>query len=105
MAWNYRLCRETHYAGTDREEISLTFREVYYDELGKIIAHSENPVSIYGETVDDIKFALEKMQESLNKDIVDIDNLFGDRSSMDRMVVSEAIDASSILAGPANNNR
>jgi hypothetical protein len=76
MAWNYRLCRQVYRAGTPDEEIVLTFREVYYDSKGAIISHSEKPVSIYGETIEEIRFALEKMNEALNKDVVDIDRLF-----------------------------
>lgn len=82
MSWNYRLCREIYQPGTEHEEVMLTFREVYYDDSGRVIAHSENPVAIYGETVEDIKFALEKMQQSLNKDILDISDLFTSRTGV-----------------------
>jgi hypothetical protein len=76
MSWNYRLCKTAYRAGTPDEEIELTIREVYYREDGSICSYSENAIAPRAETPSEMKWVLEKMQEALNKDLVDLDELF-----------------------------
>lgn len=76
MSWNYRLCKETYNKGTEHEEIAFTIREVYYKEDGSISSYTENTASLLAESPEDMKWALEKMQEALNKEVVDLDTLF-----------------------------
>lgn len=76
MSWNYRLCKETYSAGTQDEELGFTIREVYYNDDGTISSYSENPISPYAHSPEEMKWVLEKMQESLNKEVVDLDLLF-----------------------------
>lgn len=75
MTWNYRLCKEAHSAGMQNEEVVYTFREVYYREDGSISAFSEAPAFPYSNSFDEMKWVLEKMQESLNKEVLDLDKL------------------------------
>lgn len=72
MTWNYRLYKQTYAKGTEIEEVSFTIRETYYDENGKINGYTE-PVSPQSESVEGMKWVLEKMQLALNKDVIDLD--------------------------------
>lgn len=76
MTWNYRVCKETYAKGTAHEEVGYTVREVFYDEDGKITNCGVNSASVFGENVEEIKIVLERMLESINKDIVDVDAVF-----------------------------
>jgi hypothetical protein len=80
MTWNYRVCRETYNKGTAHEEVGYTVREVYYDKDGKITACTENAVSAYGESVEEIKSVLERMQLGINKEVVDVDTIFDNKT-------------------------
>lgn len=76
MSWNYRLCKETHNKGTEFEEVAFTIREVYYKDNGAISFYAENAANLYAESPEDMKWTIEKIQEALNKEVVDLDTLF-----------------------------
>lgn len=76
MSWNYRLCKQTFGKGTNLEEVTFTIREVYYKEDGSISGYTENPAYPRAETPEEMLWVLQKMQESLNKEVIDLDTLF-----------------------------
>ena len=65
MNWNYRII-ETEENG----EIFLNIHEVYYDKDGTPNGYTENPVTVNGEVVEDLKWVLNKMIECLDKPIL-----------------------------------
>lgn len=74
MTWNYRLCKETvNYSGESFE--SFTVREVYYDEDNRISSVSSDPVDIVADGIDGITWMLDKIKESLSKDVLDLNSL------------------------------
>lgn len=81
--WNYRLCKST-YHGDGYEEVTIDIREVYYNDDGSIWAVTENAVGIVGETVDEVKSALEKMNLALGKDIIDLDTIVYSKPDFDK---------------------
>ena len=71
MTWNYRVCKETHDG-----EVYYTLREVYYKDNGKIDGMTMKEVGAMGESVEELKEVLQNMLKALNKDVVDVDQLF-----------------------------
>jgi len=49
--WNYRVIRKD----VDAENVQFCIHEVYYDDEGKIEAHTENSVEPYGETQSELR--------------------------------------------------
>ena len=45
--------------------------EVFYDKDGNVDGMTKQPVSVGGNTIEEIKWTLMKMLESLDKDIID----------------------------------
>ena len=78
MSWNYRVCKEIYGKGTLYEEIGYTIREVYYDVNGRVTLCTEDSAGLYGESVNEIKAILERMQEAINKDVIDVDTVFNE---------------------------
>lgn len=72
MTWNYRVFKETYNKGNDDEEFIFSIRETYYDENGKVNGYT-NPIAPFAESLDGLKWVLEKMQIALNKDVIDLD--------------------------------
>ena len=72
MTWNYRLCKET-YKDNDYEEVGYQIKEAYYNKAGGIWAVTENGASIYGESVEEAKEVLKKMQLVFEKEVLDLD--------------------------------
>lgn len=63
--WNHRLMAEQ----TD-EEIYLSIHEVHYDKNEIPVGYTEKPISVSAETVDGVKWVLEKMIDCLQKPIL-----------------------------------
>lgn len=60
--WNHRVVR------IDGE---LRVFDVYYDDLGRPVARSVTPTSLYGESLDELYALLQLLEEALGKPILD----------------------------------
>ena len=58
MNWNYRIFREN--------DGGLAVREVFYGRDGKIIACSDIPVELSGESIEDLNLELEWFKEAMS---------------------------------------
>ena len=67
MSWNYRVIRRTHERGPD----TFGIHEVYYDNEDKPNACTVDPVSPYGETLEELKSDLDRMWKALEKPALD----------------------------------
>ena len=65
MSWNYRVLAHKY-----EEEIYFEIHEVYYDENGIPNGYKEKPVTISGENIKGMRWALNKMKECLKKPIL-----------------------------------
>jgi hypothetical protein len=65
MSWNYRVLAHKY-----EEEIYFEIHEVYYDENGILNGYKEKPVTISGENIKGMRWALNKMKECLKKPIL-----------------------------------
>lgn len=65
MSWNHRIIKTK-----DGEDDWYQIHEVYYDDNGEINGYTERGTIVSGNSVEDIKWTLEKMLDSLNKEII-----------------------------------
>lgn len=65
MSWNYRVLASEH-----EGEVFFEIHEVYYDKKHNPTSYTENPVSISGSNLEEVKWVLEKMNESLDKEVL-----------------------------------
>jgi hypothetical protein len=65
MSWNHRIL--AHKYG---DEMYFQIHEVYYDKDGKPDGYTANGVSVGAESLDGIKWVLNKMKECVNKPIL-----------------------------------
>lgn len=74
MSWNHRVFKRIHrHKYLHDPETLYEIREVYYDKDGKISGWSEMP-DVIADSVDGLKWTLNKMMESCNKPIIDENN-------------------------------
>jgi len=73
--WNYRVCKETHNAGTEWEEVTFSIREVYYNHGGDICSVTMKPVGMLGDTIAELKEVYTMFGSAFNKDVVDLDTI------------------------------
>ena len=82
MSWNYRIAKRTHPDGS----VEYSIHECYYGEKETDISLTVNPVTVstFSEPEDDstdenaveeLRQTLIRMQEALNKPVVDYDKL------------------------------
>jgi hypothetical protein len=64
MTWNYRVVREPI-------EGFLAIHECHYDGTGKPVSITTEPVIFGGDTVEDIRWALQRALDALDKPILD----------------------------------
>lgn len=69
MSWNHRIL-----AHKDGDEMYFEIHEVYYDKEGKPDSYTANGVSVGAESLDGIKWVLDKMKECLDKPILSAEN-------------------------------
>lgn len=50
---------------------SYAIHEVYYDDAGNVNGMSRNPQPIIAESITDLRWILERMLESLDKEIIE----------------------------------
>ena len=65
MSWNHRIL-----AHKDGDEMYFEIHEVYYDEDGKPISYTADGANVGSESLDGIKWVLNKMKECVNKTIL-----------------------------------
>lgn len=71
MSWNHRVTKRIHnHKYLHEPETLFEIREVFYDENGDITAIAETP-DIISDSVDGLKWTLNKMLESCEKPIID----------------------------------
>lgn len=71
MNWNYRITKRIHnHEYLHEPETLYEIREVYYDESGKVQGWAEMP-EVISESIDGLKWNLERMMESCNKPVID----------------------------------
>ena len=66
MSWNYRVVCHRHQV-EGKEEVSYSIHEVYYDSNGTATAYSENPISLWSNVYDDLRWDLTELQKALEK--------------------------------------
>jgi len=64
MSWNHRVIASRD---AKTKEFYFQIHEVYYDDDGKPKAHTAEPVSVGGNTLQDIRWTLNRMQEATKK--------------------------------------
>ena len=65
MSWNHRIIQTEH-----KGEVYLNIHEVYYDKNGVPNGYTANPISVSGETLEDLEWVLNKIKECLSKPIL-----------------------------------
>ena len=74
MSWNHRVFKRIHrHKYLHDPETLYEIREVYYDKDGKINGWSATP-DVIADSLDGLKWTLNKMMESCNKPIIDENN-------------------------------
>jgi len=73
--WNHRICKSTHAVGTEFEEVFYEIKEVYYNDVGEVWATTQDGATVGGNTPDEVKSSLEKMQRALEYPILDLDTI------------------------------
>lgn len=72
--WNHRVVRRTAPPITKNGPpyVYYEIHEVYYDEQG-MMGMTQEPINPHGESLEDLKWVLEKMLASLEKPVIDYD--------------------------------
>ena len=64
--WNHRVVKTK-----DGVDDWYSIHEVFYDKDGNVDGMTKQPVSVGGNTIEELKWTLTKMLKSLDKDIID----------------------------------
>lgn len=74
MSWNYRVTKRIYnHKYLHEPETLFEIREVFYDDTGKINGWAEMP-DVISDSLDGLKWTLNKMLESCEKPIIDENN-------------------------------
>lgn len=74
MSWNHRVFKRIHrHKYLHEPETMYEIREVFYDKNGAISGISETP-DVIAESLDDLKWTLNKMLKSCDKSIIDYES-------------------------------
>jgi len=73
MNWNHRVIHQRVKCLEEWED-QFSIHEVYYDEFGNPINHTIDAISPKGDSIEDLKWVLDKMQESLKHPILSYEN-------------------------------
>ena len=68
MGWNHRVMKSK-----DGEDDYYQIHEVYYNNKGEPDSWTTNGVTVGAESVEGLRWVLEKMLESLDKEVLDYD--------------------------------
>lgn len=72
-SWDYRVVRSVfRIPGADRDEVSFGLHETYYDDAGKPTSCTEDAVDVSSETVEGLRWVLDRMIEALAKPILEM---------------------------------
>lgn len=69
MAWNYRMTRKNTSWGPAYE-----IREIYYNKEGKVQSWTQEPISPFGETEEDLAHCLAAMASAIGYPVLDLDS-------------------------------
>lgn len=69
MGWNHRVLEHKY-----RDDVYYKIHEVYYDEEGNPTSYTANGVEVQCDSLEGIKWTLDKMQECLSKPILSASN-------------------------------
>lgn len=72
MSWNYRVCKRKDKVNKIKE---YSIREVYYDDDGQIEFYSEEAMSPYGSSLDELSDDLDMMKDALDKEIINLNKV------------------------------
>lgn len=64
--WNYQILADVD----KNNQIYFQVHEAYYNKDGKPDGYSENPITIGSETIDDLKWTVDRIKECFNKSIL-----------------------------------
>lgn len=67
MSWNHRVIE---FVDPDDGRPWFQIHEVYYDDQGRPEAYTENPVPVYGDTIDEMRTTLERMRLALDQPVL-----------------------------------
>ena len=65
-SWNYRVIRTE-----DGDEPWYAIHEVYYDDNHAVDGYTLRPVTVSGNSIDDLRWTLEQMLKSLDKEVIE----------------------------------
>lgn len=66
MTWNHRVLKHK-----DGEDNWYQIHEVYYDKEGNVDGYTKDGASVGGNSLEELKWVLEKMLESIEKEIIE----------------------------------
>lgn len=75
--WNYRVVRR----GTEPDTAYYSVHEVYYDRKGNIVMWDEHEATVGAEDFGDVRWALDRMGEALDKPVLAVEDMPGVRST------------------------
>lgn len=68
MGWNYRVMRHSGAQG----QVWLAIHECYYDDQGEVISWTEDPVMLSGESVEEMRNDLIRMEQALDYPVIEV---------------------------------
>ena len=74
MGWNYRVIKRTFVTNTGNRENQFGIYEVYYNDDGKPISCTSEPVEPVGETLEEFKKSLESYTAALTKPVLEYED-------------------------------
>lgn len=69
MGWNHRVLQHEY-----ENEVYYKIHEVYYDKEGNPNGYTANGVGVQADSLEGIKWTLDKMQECLSKPVLSAEN-------------------------------
>lgn len=76
--WNHRLVRKKYeYKIGNKKKISYYYgiHEAYYDKLGKVVAITQDPTDVTGETIDSVMVSYDMILEAFGQPLLDFDKI------------------------------
>ena len=69
MMWNNRIIKHERPAAPNHKDDAVWYsvHEVFYNENGGVTGYTEDPISIVGETVDEVKSQLKMIMKDIEK--------------------------------------
>ncbi len=70
MSWNHRVLASEEHHLNGEAEIVFSIHEVYYDKDGVPNGYTANPIRISTDSIEGMKWTLDRMQECLTKPVL-----------------------------------